>query len=74
MSKYNDMNIVVGELREIAEIIDTLTALTENSSYLSIDHVQLGDSNGEIIGKVQYADGVWSFHARRHDKPAVLGE
>jgi hypothetical protein len=74
MGKYNDLNIVVGELRDVADLIDALTLFSENSSYISIDHVQIGDCNGEIIGKVQWENDEWTFHARRHDKPGTLGE
>lgn len=72
MGKYNEAYMTNDELREVASLIDTLTDLGFES--INIDHVQVGDVNGEIIGKVQYANNQWRFHPRRHDKPAVLGE
>jgi len=72
MGKYNEQYLTADELREVALVIDTLTDL--NLESINADHVQLGDVNGEIIGKVQYANNQWRFHPRKHDKPAVLGE
>lgn len=72
MSKYNTLYMTNDELRDVITLIDMLTDAPLLA--LSIDHVQVGDTNGEILGKVQYADGVWRFHPRKHDKPAVLGE
>lgn len=75
MGKYNDLYMMQGEIHELSALMEAMADLTTNVlSYLSIDHVQLGDSNGEIVGKLQYEDGTWRFHARRHDKPGTLGE
>lgn len=75
MGKYNDLYMMQGEVNELATLMESLTDLTNNVlAYLHIDHVQLGDSNGEIVGKLQFEDGTWRFHPRKHDKPGVLGE
>lgn len=74
MGKYNGLYLLPGGLTEIASLMETLTVFSEHSSYVSIDHVQVGDCNGDIVGKLQYEDGTWRFHARRHDKPGTLGE
>jgi hypothetical protein len=72
VGKYNELYLTNDELRDVIDVLDTLEGMDLRG--LSIDHVQLGDSNGEIVGKVQYEDGTWRFHARKHDKPATLGE
>lgn len=72
MGKYSDTAIEAAELTDIAHLINVLTGFDQE--YIAIDHVQLGDRNGELIGKLQYEKGQWTFRARRHDKPGVLGE
>lgn len=74
MGKYNELHITRDEVAEIGILLDVLTDLSDRLTDVSLDHVQVGDSNGDVLGKVQFADGTWRFHARKHDKPAVLGE
>lgn len=74
MGKYNDLYMTAPEMTEIAMLIDALSDFGSGTSQVSIDHVQVGDTNGEILGKIQYTDGGWRFHARKHDKPGILGE
>lgn len=72
MGKYNKLYLTNDELRDVITLLDTLEQIPLGA--LCIDHVHVGDCNGEIVGKVQYTDGTWRFHARKHDKPGMLGE
>lgn len=75
MGKYNDHYMTHSELTEITRLIEALVALPLES--INIDHIQIGDVNGEILGKIQYntdARPNWVFMPRKHDKPATLGE
>jgi len=80
MGKYNDIPITRHELAEIATLIKTLHKL--NHQYIVIDHIQIGDINGDILGKIQLdvdpddddENNGFAFHPRKHDKPGTLGE
>ena len=72
MGKYNDLYLTTVEMNQISALIDTLTDFWFGD--INVDHIQVGDSNGEILGKIQFANGVWRFHPRKHDKPGTLGE
>jgi hypothetical protein len=73
MGKYNEQFLTVEEMERISALIKTLEDFWFED--INVDHIQVGDMNGEIIGKIQLDDaGKWVFHPRRHDKPGVLGE
>jgi hypothetical protein len=73
MSKYNESYLTVEEMERISALIKTLEDFWFED--INVDHIQVGDVNGEIIGKIQLDDaGKWVFMPRKYDKPGVLGE
>ena len=79
MGKYHDIPLSRYELGEIVTFIDALHGLDFKD--IVIDHIQIGDVNGDILGKLQFdasdedeAKNGFTFHPRKHDKPGVLGE
>ena len=76
MGKYHDEPLTVNELTEICSLINTLNGLELLD--ITLDHIQVGDLNGDILGKLQFAIGTdgqgWFFHPRKDNKPGVLGE